>query len=68
MSQQHELSLRKLISVYDARLLLGGIGRTKLYELIGNGDLQTVKLGRRTLFFEAEVVAFSESLPRGAST
>lgn len=26
-----------------------GLGRTKLYELIGNGRLQTVKIGRRTL-------------------
>ncbi|WP_426265163.1 helix-turn-helix domain-containing protein [Sphingomonas sp. PWP1-2] len=26
-----------------------GLGRTKLYELIGNGRLKTVKIGRRTL-------------------
>lgn len=26
-----------------------GIGRTKLYELIGTGRLKTVKIGRRTL-------------------
>jgi excisionase family DNA binding protein len=26
-----------------------GLGRTKLYELIGAGRLQTIKIGRRTL-------------------
>ncbi len=26
-----------------------GIGRTKLYELINDGKLKTVKIGRRTL-------------------
>ena len=26
-----------------------GIGKTKLYELIGQGKLKTVKIGRRTL-------------------
>ncbi|WP_433908765.1 helix-turn-helix domain-containing protein [Sphingomonas yabuuchiae] len=26
-----------------------GIGKTKLYELIGQGKLKTIKIGRRTL-------------------
>ena len=26
-----------------------GLGHTKIYELIGSGKLQTVKIGRRTL-------------------
>ena len=26
-----------------------GIGRTKLYELISTGDLETIKIGRATL-------------------
>ncbi len=25
-----------------------GVGRTKLYELISNGDLETVKIGKAT--------------------
>lgn len=36
------------VTVADA-LRITGIGRTKLYELIGTGDLATAKIGRRTL-------------------
>lgn len=41
-----------------------GIGRTKLYELIQRGDIEAVKLGRRTLIRAASARAFIESLPR----
>jgi excisionase family DNA binding protein len=37
------------VSVNEARRLLGGIGRTKLYELIKDGHLKPIKLGGRTL-------------------
>lgn len=37
------------VSVNEARRLLGGIGRTKLYELIKDGRLKPIKLDRRTL-------------------
>lgn len=57
--------IRKLVSVADARAMLGGIGRTKLYELLARGDLSAVKLGRRTLLLEAEVAAFAARLPQG---
>lgn len=36
------------VTIAGARNALG-IGTTKIYELIGNGQLRTVKLGRRTL-------------------
>ena len=36
------------IRVHEACHMIG-IGRTKLYELIRAGDLETVKLGRATL-------------------
>jgi excisionase family DNA binding protein len=46
-----------------------GIGRTKLYELIRRGDIEAVKLGRRTLIRAASARAFIDNLPRlgGAS-
>ena len=37
------------LTIKGAKKLLG-IGTTKIYELIGDGKLRTVKLGRRTLF------------------
>jgi excisionase family DNA binding protein len=43
-------------SVDDAAAALG-IGRTKLYQLINSGDLQTIKLGRRTLIKTASIRA-----------
>jgi excisionase family DNA binding protein len=39
---------RITVSVSDACCLVG-IGRTKLYELLKNKQIQTVKIGRRTL-------------------
>ena len=41
-----------------------GIGRTKLYELIRDGEIVAMKLGRRTLICTATVRAFIECLPR----
>ena len=35
------------VRVNDAARMIG-IGRTKLYELIANGELETVKLGKAT--------------------
>jgi len=38
-----------------------GIGRTFVFELIGNGRLKSLKLGRRRLIPRAEVEAFIAS-------
>jgi excisionase family DNA binding protein len=32
-----------------------GIGRTKLYQLIKDGEIKTIKVGRRTLVPESEL-------------
>lgn len=37
-----------LVSILDAATALG-VGRSKLYELIGEGRLETVTIGRRRL-------------------
>ena len=33
------------------------IGKTKLYELVGNGDLEAIRIGRRTLILQASIDA-----------
>lgn len=52
----------KLMSV-PAALDRYGIGRTKLYALIGVGAIRAVKLGSKTLIDVASAAAFFDSLP-----
>ena len=49
------------LTVADATKTLS-IGTTKLYELIGKGQLQTIKIGRRTLIRTDSIRALVESL------
>lgn len=44
------------VSVDEARKALG-IGRTKFYQLVGQGRLKTLKIGRRTLVLVASIHA-----------
>ena len=48
MSVNAERSEPLLVTVQEARKLIG-IGTTKLYELINEGRLEVVKIGRRTM-------------------
>lgn len=41
---------------------LGGIARTRVYALINSGDLQAVKMGRRTLITRASAEALVDRL------
>lgn len=54
------------LSIIDAARTLG-VGRSKLYELINDGQLETVKLGTRTLVRVASIRAFSDSLVKRAA-
>ena len=51
-----------LVPLNEARELLGNVSRTHLYALIANGDLKSVKIGRRTLFRVSDLKAFAEAL------
>ncbi len=42
-------SLRPLLVTIPVALTITGLGRTKLYELIGQGRVKTVQIGRRRL-------------------
>lgn len=39
----------RLLSLKDAASYLGGIGRTKLNELVASGQIQSMRVGRRRL-------------------
>lgn len=47
------------VSVPEAGRIIG-VGRTKIGELIRNGDLKPVKLGRRTLLRVSDLEDFME--------
>ena len=47
-----------ILSLEAAQAELGGIGRSTLYELIGRGDLRTIKIGRRTFIALTELERF----------
>lgn len=52
---------RLLHPIPDAAEVLG-IGRSTLYNLITNGDIAIVKIGRRTLIAQDELERYARSL------
>ena len=55
------MSEERLASITETRQRLGGIGRTKVYELI-ESDLETVKIGRRRLVVSSSIDRLVERL------
>ena len=53
---------KEALSIDEAREI-AGIGRTKLYELIGAGDLKARRIGRRTLVLRGDLMTFLNGLP-----
>jgi hypothetical protein len=53
-----------LFSIDETRSHLGGIGHTKIYDLIAKGELVAVKLGARTFITRDSRDALVASLPR----
>ena len=49
---------RELYSIEQARALLGGIARNTIYELIRNGELASVPIGRRRFIAASAISAF----------
>lgn len=50
-----------LVTVEEAARLLG-VGRTTMFELIGHGDVKSVRLGRRRLIARKSLESFVEKL------
>jgi excisionase family DNA binding protein len=49
---------RELYSIEDARFLLGGIARKTIYDLLNDGELASVVIGRRRFIPAAAITAF----------
>ena len=49
-------------SVFHAQIELGDIGRTKLYELVNRGDLELLKLDRKSVITGRSIRRFKEKL------
>ncbi len=52
------LGLTKAAYSVNETLSLLSLGRTSLYSLVKNGDLQPTKYGKKTLFLSADIAAF----------
>lgn len=53
-----------LFSEAEGREALGGLGRSKFYELIRDGEIQIVKIGRRTFVARDELERYVASLSK----
>ncbi len=59
---------RVLLPIWpDTGEALGGLGRTKVYELIASGDLRTVKIGRRRFIPVTAVQEYVARLERASA-
>lgn len=47
----------------DEATIVSGIGRTKLYEAIGGGQLKARKFGHRTIVLRDDLLKFLAALP-----
>jgi hypothetical protein len=50
-----------LVSVDDARTMLGGIGKTSLYGFLSDGRLTSRKIGKRRLVLVSSILDFIEN-------
>ena len=53
---------QRLYDLGEAQVLLGGIGRTKLFEELSAGRLKAVHIGRRRLVSQADIDDYVELL------
>ena len=58
----------RLVPIPDSCGVLGGIGRTKLYELINDGQLTKVRIGSRAFITGESLENFLIQLADGAAS
>lgn len=57
------MSRDELLSKEDARKALGGIGNTKFYQLLNQGQISAVKIGKSLRVRRSEIERFISTLP-----
>jgi hypothetical protein len=60
--------LKRLVSILEAREILGGIGHTTLYELIKRGELRKVNIGRRGFVTSESLAAYVDRITVAAAS
>ena len=55
-----------LTPVDSARTVLGGVGRTKVYELVNAGEIVKVCIGRRSFITTESLAAYVDRLTQAA--
>jgi predicted DNA-binding transcriptional regulator AlpA len=59
--------VKRLVSIPEARAVLGGIGHTTIYDLINRGELVKVNIGRRGLITSESLAAYVDRLSAAAA-
>ena len=62
-----EISVKRLVSIPEARHLLGDIGHTTVYELIKRGEIVKVNIGRRGFITSESLEAYLDRLSEAAT-
>lgn len=57
------MQFKRLLSIDQTQDYLG-LGKTRIYQLIAQHQLQVIKAGRRTLVSQAELERYVSTLPR----
>lgn len=58
---------RLLHSFDETRASLGGVSRTKVYDLVRDGDLVLVKIGRRSFITDQSLRCYVQGLAAGSA-
>ena len=66
--QGMDATTKRLVSIPEARQLLGNIGHTTLYELVNRREIVKVNIGRRGLITSESLEAYMDRLSTLAET
>ena len=62
-----ETRVKRLLSIPEARHLLGDIGHTTVYELIKRGEIIKVNIGRRGFITSESLEAYMDRLSKAST-